>query len=636
MKPKNCRKPTFFSAQMQSNMAKFGDLLRHQRQVFEIAQSGKLPASILLWWAMGSGKSLGGLLAATAATHNLHAGKPCRILVLCDKSIVGQYSKTVKAFLASQWSSPNLTVEVQHYEILTPGRQDGRTVKPSNYACVIADEAHRFRYTFSEGTVDDSEEGMHRTTPKVLRAWIEAILKCPRIVYMTGTPLIGSPVAEMKSWNEMLRTRKDGPLNGRIFYFDPADNPKYAAYFAKVTIKTNKIPMSQAQQLLYFANKASHFRITIDNEVYEIVRPVKNTFNTKLISTSNNPFDDPSLSPKIVALLERLSAGWKKNEKIIVYSQRLETGIKALHQKWLKKMVIDTQEQMKIKNASNSEIYRATKDITERTLLISGAQSIDDRTKAMETFNGQREITTPRVLFISDAGGQGIDLKNATTVLLFEPPDRLATQRQIINRAVRYKSHSAKDAEVSVEIFCSTFSPTSDKGPLAKTASSLGICGENGRCSIEQASNRTYQTNLLNAIKRLISNEKLTIDEKTMKNRERIDERVQKGLEDLKTYARHFRTAHEEKQDAKAERERKASEAKAAKEAEKAAKEAMRAQAKAAKAAEKAAKKAAKEAEKKAKARENARKAKAPKASSRGSRTAPVGHSRRKRAVTVR
>jgi superfamily II DNA/RNA helicase len=46
-----------------------------------------------------------------------------------------------------------------------------------------------------------------------------------------------------------------------------------------------------------------------------------------------------------------------------------------------------------------------------------------------------------RVLFISGAGSEGVDLKNTTDVILLEPSWNQAREAQVVGRAARFKSH---------------------------------------------------------------------------------------------------------------------------------------------------------------------------------------------------
>ena len=50
-----------------------------------------------------------------------------------------------------------------------------------------------------------------------------------------------------------------------------------------------------------------------------------------------------------------------------------------------------------------------------------------------------------QVLIITKAGGEGLDLKEVRNVVILDPPWNDAGLKQIIGRAIRYKSHEALD-----------------------------------------------------------------------------------------------------------------------------------------------------------------------------------------------
>jgi SNF2 family DNA or RNA helicase len=75
--------------------------------------------------------------------------------------------------------------------------------------------------------------------------------------------------------------------------------------------------------------------------------------------------------------------------------------------------------------------------------------SVKARREAISRYNKGKVL----VLFVSSAGGEGIDLKNTRSVIIMEPHWNNEKIRQVIGRAVRYQSHSSlpeKDRHVDV------------------------------------------------------------------------------------------------------------------------------------------------------------------------------------------
>ena len=353
----------------------------------------------------------------------------------------------------------------------------------------IVDESHRFRNVFKKDGA-----------PSEYTQWLEMLMKCKRLVYLTGTPLVSDVEVEWHGLERMMRVAPGNALDGRVFRYDPRGDVKQSHHFAATDNKVVRCPMTYAQALLYFANQRSKFALTVGGETYEVFRPVKNTYNSALRTAANNPFPQtPEASPKFSEMMRRMRAHHANGDKQLVYSERLESGINAMRDLWI--------AQMGKKNV----------------FVIDGSQSADARTKAVRAFNRNGE---PRVLFISDAASRGVDLQGVTAVHLLEPGERLQDERQVINRAVRFKSHKQKDARVAVYLYCSVFEPQKcADGPIGDVVKKLAMFGD--------AAGGGFETKLKAAIAKYMQREKTTVDERVIEAREKIDIGVQQALERL-------------------------------------------------------------------------------------------------------
>ena len=68
---------------------------------------------------------------------------------------------------------------------------------------------------------------------------------------------------------------------------------------------------------------------------------------------------------------------------------------------------------------------------------IIGDVTMKDRDTAVTNYNENKT----KIIFISKAGSEGLDLKNTSSIILLEPSWNENTIEQIIGRGVRYKSH---------------------------------------------------------------------------------------------------------------------------------------------------------------------------------------------------
>jgi superfamily II DNA/RNA helicase len=70
--------------------------------------------------------------------------------------------------------------------------------------------------------------------------------------------------------------------------------------------------------------------------------------------------------------------------------------------------------------------------------VIEGKVPMDERKKIVDDFNKGKY----RVLFISKAGGEGLDMKGVRHVILMDPTWNEASNEQVIGRAIRFRSHA--------------------------------------------------------------------------------------------------------------------------------------------------------------------------------------------------
>jgi SNF2 family DNA or RNA helicase len=70
---------------------------------------------------------------------------------------------------------------------------------------------------------------------------------------------------------------------------------------------------------------------------------------------------------------------------------------------------------------------------------VNGKLTPRQRKIAVNSYNNDKDPV--RVLFVSSAGAEGLDLKKTQSVIILEPHWNNERIKQVIGRAVRYKSH---------------------------------------------------------------------------------------------------------------------------------------------------------------------------------------------------
>ena len=435
-----------------------------------------------IFWGMGSGKTIGGI----ACLRRLHPGQ--KALVLCDKSVVEQWVDEIKRVFGCNTSEyARLRVCVQHFEYL----DDASGMSPRSFDMVLVDEAHRFRNAW------DKES-------RRMLGWMARIRECPRVIYMSGTPIVHDADIEMRAF-ECMMTTDDGERDfaRRISFYDPRDDAKRAMRYATVENHIVKCEMSWAQCFKYLVSRRQTFSIHLDGEGTPRTRlsSSRNTYNTLLRSICNCPFPgETGTSPKMQAMIKHL----KEHEegKQVVYSSRRDTGVLALLDEW-------------VRVATHAKA----------TFRIDGSMSREERADHIQRFNRCMN----GALFITDAGAQGVDLKRVHVMHIMEPAENLQEERQVVNRAIRYNPHERGQSLVHVYRYVMEFPRRAAVAPPWKREiMASGLFDRDEMRGIT----RRVQYALLSLIRDEEHGE--TIDERIIRTRAVRDEDISRALDRLK------------------------------------------------------------------------------------------------------
>ena len=165
-------------------------------------------------------------------------------------------------------------------------------------------------------------------------------------------------------------------------------------------------------------------------------------------------------SPKMEAMLNEINKNQK--ELILVYSSyRTVEGLEIFS----RVLNANGYEQYNLKqnNLKQNENYNDKYDY-KRYAFFSGKEDMAERKKVIETYvnSENKHGKNIRVLLVSAAGAEGLDLKNIRKVLIMEPYWHNVRLQQIIGRAVRKKSHydlPENERNVQPIIYLSILSP---------------------------------------------------------------------------------------------------------------------------------------------------------------------------------
>jgi SNF2 family DNA or RNA helicase len=367
-------------------------LKKHQKKLVEVLSTSQ--RGIIAIHSTGSGKTL---TAITASQCFLKSNKDGKIIVITPKSLQGNFINEIQKYGA---------YIDDKYKFYTFGEfrnaMLNRRVFPCKNCMLIVDETHNLR----------TEGG---TIPKPL---IEYAKDAKKVLLLTATPIINNPfdisnLIAMIDGTEPMSKNDFGVMikneeyfkkyfSCKISMFSPSDD-EIVEFYPKSIEKDVYIPMSSSYEKKYDK---------LQNDIGENINIGKKNLKVFYngLRRGSNKLEDTEYSKKIEWIVNKIADSDNK-DKFVVYSNFLDAGIKILAR----------------------ELY--SKKISFKT--IEGSLSKKKRNEVVEKYNANEF----KVLLISKAGGEGLDLKETSHVILMEPNWNEAGNKQVIGRAVRFLSH---------------------------------------------------------------------------------------------------------------------------------------------------------------------------------------------------
>lgn len=404
--------------------------LPHQKVLIDKFKD-KIPESYLLFWEMGSGKTLGVLSALLT-----RAKIPPKISIVCSISMIDYWLNNILDF---DTKGNSFQIEIMGYSYFEnkflekDNTTDEYIMQKMNERVFIVDEAHHYR---------NMTKSMERAIRKLSYA--------DNLLLLTGTPLVNS-AEELKIWTSFLKTveQSDGTgssnditrqFKDKIMYFNPIMNHKMKENdsYPDVEYETVAIPMTWKQTLVYFMSQGkTQFGNTCilsakKNNGLSLHKQVANGFKDK------NTF----ISPKNDFIIKTNNQTDKYPLPHVIYSGNLETGVEDIFNKLTKNRVpVD---------------------------IITGNTEGMKRQEIVDRYN-EGKINN---LLISRVGNEGINLLGTGTLFITTRHENEESANQTKARVVRYESHlNTKNKKVKIVDLISVF-PKSD--PTAEEKKDLG------------------------------------------------------------------------------------------------------------------------------------------------------------------
>lgn len=354
---------------------------------------------LLLFHSVGSGKTI---TAITLIRCILQEYPEKKIYILSPKSLLSNFEKEIKKLEIKF----NKNVEFfSHLKFINKIKNDG--INFCINSVIIVDEAHNFKTIIKS----DTEEDVKR--PKIL---MKATSVADKVFLLTATPIFNNPKEFINLYAMISKNEKN--LKEIKHYFE-------YPYQDLEIILQDKISYFKNNDIINYPSIEYYdIKLEMTNEYYNLYMDIEEgiTKYSKIYSGNINKFmngirravnlvDEKIESPKLSWSLNLIKNNIKKNKKTLIYSNWKESGINLIENKL---------NELNIKN-----------------IKITGDTKIEYRNDAVKKYNNG-DI---KVLFITAAGSEGLDLKETSSLIIFEPHWNNERINQVIGRAVRYKSH---------------------------------------------------------------------------------------------------------------------------------------------------------------------------------------------------
>jgi len=372
----------------------------HQKTVAEFLKKHR---GLLAFHKVGSGKTL---TAIAVSQCYLDAFPKNKVIVITPAGLLNNF----KDEMTTSYSRLHNKSRYVYYSFQGFANASKKGDTDCKNSLLIIDEAHNLR-TPPSGK-GKKEKG------KIAKHIIACAEKAHKVLLLTGTPLYNQ-VGDIRTLYNMIRptgvaavskTMMDSDvlqrLRCKVSYYDPGRDDDA---FPKRVNHIIPLRMTRTYETKYkrvvediLNDGSSGFAASIFgdkdlqvffNAIRRAVNNLENTIeNAKTTWVVNKIKDTP------------------RAEKIIVFSNFLDAGLKLITQ-------------------------RIPKDV--KYAIINGEVPMKTRKEIVKEYNEDKVS----VLFLSRAGGEGLDLKGTRHIIIMEPGWNQASIDQVIGRGIRYKSH---------------------------------------------------------------------------------------------------------------------------------------------------------------------------------------------------
>lgn len=408
--------PSRFFQKIKTKTDEIGCLERGAKRVFayqrRVIEHFRAHRGLIAVHSLGSGKTLTAVYASQCYLDEFPTHK---VVVVSPASLIENFKKEMREF--GDLRHPDRYEFFSFQGFYQKYKDQPRDCRRQ---FLIVDEAHNLR--------TEHRKTKKRESGKITRTITQCAERADRILLLTATPIINRPV----DIAPLLSMVRDHPtIENRILAKDVKKNLDNADYFRAFAgdrfsfyerERTNAdYPRSAIHDIyLPMPTKFLHLYENVENDVGEDdailrifgeskLKPFFNGIRRAVNILSELPEAELVKSPKVRWILEQIREA--PHLKTVIFSHFLDMGLEAI-------------------------ISRLPAGV--RSAYITGRQTKKQRSEIVQRYN-RNELD---ILFISKAGGEGLDLKGTRRVILLESGWNENSEKQVIGRAIRYRSHT--------------------------------------------------------------------------------------------------------------------------------------------------------------------------------------------------
>lgn len=385
-------------------------LSQHQKRVVNIMEQQR---GLLVIHGTGSGKTF---TAITAAECYLDADPERKVLVCAPTSVVPQFERELLAKFPETTRARLARYSLKTHQWLvseSKNNEHSKLTRRYRKTLLILDEAHNFRTT---KTGWDGLKKVNKASGDSALVLGIALL-FDKVMALTATPVVNTPVdvqnmIAMVSGSKMeFGWRKTGDLTKDELerfsgYVDVYDPPPVDPQYPKFSVQPVNLRVDKDEYEKYRSTESDLLKS--ETETGEEVARAGDTFYTKLRQQLNQ--FDTKINWAVKKIVSNVENG--PVLKTVVFSEFKNNGI--------------------------FEIAERLNAMEVKTAIVTGDTTAKKRDKAVSLYN--KDLV--KVLLITKAGAEGLDLKGTRQIIIMEPTWNPSTEAQIIGRGVRKGSHT--------------------------------------------------------------------------------------------------------------------------------------------------------------------------------------------------